>query len=99
MLVFRWSLIDERIQRLTPKSSPGLDELDVILVKQSCSGISAPLSNKMSLSFGESDVPNGWLIASEVPVYEEGNKLDQNNYRPISLVGEIMECIIFNLLC
>lgn len=51
----------------------------------------------MQASFRQASLPLGWKLASVTPIFKKGNKLDCNNYRPISLVpivSKVMEAII-----
>ena len=46
---------------------------------------SKPLSDITNLSFKQGIFPNLLKIANVIPTYKKGDKLDCNNYRPISL--------------
>ena len=55
----------------------------------------------INLSFNSLSVPNVWKLAKVRALYKGENKLDPNNYRPISVlstVNKIMEKIVFNSL-
>ena len=50
---------------------------------------SKPLSNIINLSFNKGIFPNLLKIANVIPIYKKDDKLDYNNYRPISLLSNI----------
>ena len=50
---------------------------------------SKPLSDMINMSFNQGVFPNILKIANVIPVHKKGDKLDCNNYRPISLLSNI----------
>ena len=50
---------------------------------------SKPLSDIINLSFNQGVFPNLLKITNVIPIHKKGDKLDCNNYRPISLLSNI----------
>ncbi|KAH0813908.1 hypothetical protein GEV33_008883 [Tenebrio molitor] len=66
-----------------------------------CHPLSFPLSILMEQSFHSSTLPCDWRTAYITPIHKSANRLEANNYRPISLtssVVKIMESIIVDRL-
>ena len=81
------------------KKSSGLDNLSNILIKIS-SDITAPfLCDLNNMSFSEGVFPNILAEAKVIPLHKEGEKTDEKNYRPISLLSvcsKIFERVTYN---
>ena len=48
-----------------------------------------PLGDIINLSFNQGILPNLLKIANVIPIHKKSDKLDCNNYRPISLLSNI----------
>jgi hypothetical protein len=83
------------------KSSAGIDEIPVFLVKRSINFIAGPLAHICNLSFSTGKFPNQLKIAMICPIYKKGAKNDIVNYRPISILptfSKIIEKLVNNRL-
>ena len=84
---------------LDNKSSSRLDNLSIILIKIS-SDITAPfLCELINMSFREGVFPKIFAEAKVIPLHKEGDKTDENIYRPISLLSiwsKIFERVMYN---
>ena len=87
------------MNELDNKSSSGLDYLSNILIKIS-SDITAPfLCDLINQSFKEGAFPKNLAEAKVIPLHKDGDKTDENNYRPISLLSiwsKIFERVMYN---
>lgn len=89
--------ISHYIQKIKLDCAPGLDGLTARFFRNCAESICVPLSIIMDSCFRQSVLPAQWLKASVTPVYKKGDKLDPNNYRPISLTSiacKVMESVI-----
>ena len=68
-----------------------------ILNSHSCSVLSKPLVKLINFSLSEGIFPDLLKFANVYPVFKEGDNLDYNNYRPISVtsnIGKLIEKIV-----
>ena len=77
--------VREIIDHLDNKYSSGDDDISNVIVKLS-SSITIPYLTQINKSFAESKFPDELKKAKVIPLHKDGSKLDENNYRPISLV-------------
>ena len=71
------------------------------ILKLSCSALSKPLAKLINFSFSEGVFPDLLKFANVIPVLKEGDNLDYNNYRLISLIssiGKLIEKIVHKSL-
>ena len=73
--------------------SPGLDDIDVRLLKTAAPIICKSLSFICNLSLATSVFPSEWKKAKVVPIFKAGNKCSVENYRPISILSIISKII------
>ena len=74
------------IQKLLNKKSSGYDEINNILLKKISDGILLPLTEVMNKSLKEGIFPEKMKHADVCPFYKSKDRLEKNNYRPISLL-------------
>ena len=55
--------------------------------------MNVPLAEIINLSFNEGKFPTQLKSATVIPVFKKGDKLEVNNYRPISLISNISKVI------
>lgn len=94
-IVFTKEQVRQAIKEMKESSSPGPDEVPVVVL-QKCD-LCDSLATIMQTSFDSGILPEYWTTATVIPIFKKGNKLEPSNYRPISLtcVGcKAMEKII-----
>ena len=65
------------------------NNIPTTILKEFKSKLSQPLSDMINVSFNKGIFPNFLKIANVIPIHKKGEKLDPNNYRPISLLYNI----------
>ena len=75
------------INSLPNKSSSGEDEISNILVKTAGSVITKYLTSLINVSFYEGFFPSELKKAKVFPLFKNGSRVEENNYRPISLLN------------
>ena len=68
------------------KSSSGDDNVNMIIVKKSASVIAPYLELLINCSVAQGMFPSDLKQAKVIPLHKGGSRLDENNYRPISLL-------------
>ena len=89
------------LTKLKPKSSTGFDDISCKIIKESSNYIIEPLAHVINLSFKEGIFPDNMKIAKVVPIFKNGDPLNIENYRPVSLLpafSKIIERLVFNRL-
>ena len=87
------------IQKLLNKKSSGYDEINNILLKKISVGILLPLTEEMNKSLKEGIFPEKMKHADVCPLYKSNDRLDKNNYSPISLLitmSKLLEKLVHN---
>ena len=74
-------------------SSPGIDDIDVKVVKHVISVISNPLASIFNDCLFNGTFPTKMKIARVTPIHKKGKQNDVNNYRPISVFANIFQNI------
>jgi hypothetical protein len=95
-VVFTEDRVWDKLKKLREDTSMGPDGIPAVLLKK-CRAVLPPLTHIMNESFSTSTVPQKWKNALVTPIYKKGDKLNPNNYRPISLTClavKLMEGVI-----
>ena len=85
--------IESQIKHLKNHKANGPNSIPTTIFKKFGKNISVPLTELINLSFNQGKFPAVLKIASVTPTFKKGDKLDVNNYRPISLISNISKII------
>ena len=91
------SLVLEKLNRLKPGKSPGVDNISTLFLKNVCNEVAEPSSIIFTKSMESGQIPLDWKRANVSPVFKKVKRSSPTNYRPISLtshVSKVMESII-----
>ena len=75
------------------KSSSGDDNVNMIIVKKSAAVIAPYLELLINCSFAQGVLSSDLKQAKVIPLHKGGSRLDENNYRPISLLKFVVESL------
>ena len=81
--------IEDIIKTLNIRKSIGPNSIPTKLLKQFSKEISIPIEKLINLSFETGIFPDALKLARIIPVFKNGDSLQCNNYRPISLTSNI----------
>ena len=89
------------INSLNVDKAVGHDNIPAFFVRIAATIISPYLQYYIDFFFKKGIFSESYTLAKVIPLYKKGNKLDPNNYRPISILtcfSKILERIIYNRL-
>ena len=78
---------------LKNNKASGLGSIPTSISKNFRTSLSVPLAEIINLSFNEGKFPTHFKSANMIPVFKKGDKLEVNNYRPISLISNISKIV------
>ena len=81
------------ISQLKNKKSSGNDGVNNVILKFMLPFIIDPLIHLFNISLLNGVVPDKMKIAKVIPLFKKGDKLDINNYRPISLLSSLLKVL------
>ena len=79
----------------------GLDQISNKVLKLAAPIIYRQLTDLFNLSVKSGVFPVDWKLAKVSPIYKTGERIDPNNYRPISVlstIARIFEKVIYEQL-
>ncbi len=79
------------LREMPPKTSMGPDGIPACVLKYCAVPLALPLSLLYNASLESGSVPSLWKFAHIVPIYKKGNRSDPSNYRPVSLICDIVK--------
>ena len=81
--------IDVLIDNMKVNKGAGPNSIPTKILKDYKSEFAKPLSDMINTSFTTGIFPSALKVANIIPIHKKGDKLDCNNYRPISLLSNI----------
>ena len=83
-----WDIVQEIVQKsLNPNKAMGLDHISPRDLKLCESYVVQGLFENCMESRADCQFPSSWKKSQVTAVFKKGNRLDVNNYRPISLLS------------
>ena len=86
-IVFTQKYVENAIMSLKPNSSPGIDEIPPVFLKECVETLKQPLADFLNNIMQSGKFPEMWKVALVTPIFKKGNKQHAENYRPISLTS------------
>ena len=87
------------MKKMKKKKSSGTDGVTQECLLTGSDVLAVPLTHIINTSIRSGEVPAHWKEAIVVPILKKGDKLDKNNYRPVSCLiaaSKVMEKVICN---
>ena len=81
------------IKKIKPNAAAGPDGIPTILLKECSQQLSKPLYIIFRHSLDSGEVPNLLKDAMVIPIHKGGLKSDVKNYRPVSLLSQILKIL------
>ena len=81
--------IESLINCIKSNKAIGPNSIPTKILKEFKTELSEPLSDLINVSFYKGIFSDFLKIADVIPIHKKGEKLDPNNYRPISLLSNI----------
>ena len=81
--------IEDIIKTLNIRKSIGPNSIPTKFLKQFSKEVSIPIEKLINLSFETGIFPDALKLTRKIPVFKNGDSLQCNNYRPISLTSNI----------
>ncbi|KAK4821423.1 hypothetical protein QYF61_019701 [Mycteria americana] len=97
----REEAVKDPLHHLDTHKSMGPDGIHPRVLRELVEELAKPLSIIYQQSWLTGEIPADWRLANVTPIYEQGQKEDLGNYRPVSLTsvpGKIMERFILSVL-
>ena len=83
----------KHLQGLKRKCAVGLDNIPASFLKDTKYAISKPLAHIINCSLKSGIVPSDFKQARVAPIYKSGDRVDFDNYRPISILPAVSKIL------
>ncbi len=98
-LTFTNSEVYKVLSSLDVSKAVGCDHISPIVLKCCADILAEPLTTVYNLTMNNSQLPKEWKVHKIRPIPKSGDKLNVNNYRPISLLcipSKVLEKVIYD---
>ena len=85
--------IQDFLSTMKSNKAHGPNSIPITILKDFKAHLSQPLSDILNISFSTGVFPTLFKCAQVIPIFKSGDKLQTNNYRPISLLSNISKII------
>ena len=82
------------LKGLSPRKATGLNDLPAKFIRDGGEGMAYLISYIINLSLETDVVPDEMKTARVIPLYKENSKLEQGNYRPVSILISTLSNIL-----
>ena len=86
--------IYDLVAELDCNKSTGPDDISAKILKGTATSVTPSLTHLFNMSITTGCFPDAWKLARVVPVPKANDMSNPSNYRPISIVSKVMECVI-----
>ncbi len=74
-------------------TSPGYDDINIKVIKESSDDISPFLKFIINRCFNEGYFPKQLQVAKNIPIFKKNDKCKHNNHRPVSILPSLSKII------
>ena len=82
----------KEVNKLSIKKASQTLDIPVKIIKENKDLISYFVNNNFNNALSSSQYPNGLKYADVTPVFKKDDKSDKSNYRPISILPNLIPC-------
>ena len=86
----------KEVNKLSIKKASQTLDIPVKIIKENKDLISYFVNNNFNNALSSSQYPNGLKYADVTPVFKKDDKSDKSNYRPISILPNLIPCFHYN---
>ena len=86
------------LKEISSNKSTGPDGISVQMLKKTLPYIVDILTDMFNRILSEGCFPSDWKLARITPIFKQGDKSNPSNYRPISILPNIIESLLKNML-
>ena len=85
--------IEQKIKAMKDNKALGPNSIRTKILKVHSKTLSKPLAELINLSLNQGKFPTILKIAKVIPIHKRGDKSECDNYRPISLISNIIKLV------
>ena len=84
-----YDMVYNLLQKMDTSKATGLDGISPTILKLAAPVISKFLTEIFNKSIDTGIFPDSWKVSKVLPLFKKDDKLDMNNYRPISILSAV----------